>query len=170
MLIEGSGFALVIAVYLYLQGIAPQWPLGAAPPDLGPGSAITVILLLSLVPNFFITRWARAGDLRKVRLGVVFMAISGLLPLVLRIFEFAALNVRWDDNAYGSVVWLLLGLHTTHLLTDWLETLVLLGVMFSRHGDNRRRFGDIEDNVVYLNFVVLAWLPVYVCIYWLARL
>ena len=32
---------------------------------------------------------------------------------IVRVFEFRSLNVWWDTNAYGSVVWTLLGLHTT---------------------------------------------------------
>ena len=34
-------------------------------------------------------------------------------------------HVRWDDNAYGSILWLILGLHTTHLITDFADTVVL---------------------------------------------
>ena len=37
MLIEGTGFALAIAVYLYLMSLATVWPINAAPPDLLPG-------------------------------------------------------------------------------------------------------------------------------------
>lgn len=170
MLIEGSGFALVIAVYFYLYSVAPVWPVGAPPPDLGPGTWITVALLASLVPNHFMAQWAKAGDLRKVRASIGALAVIGFVPLTLRVFEFRGLNVSWDSNAYGSVLWLLLGLHTTHLLTDVVESLVLTGVMLSRHGDNKRRFGDIQDNAVYWVFVVVAWLPIYVCIYWVPRL
>jgi cytochrome c oxidase subunit 3 len=170
MLIEGSGFALVIAVYFYLQSIAPTWPIGAPPPDLGPGTWLTGVLLLSLVPNHFMAKWAKAKDLRDVRFAIVTMTLLAIVPLVLRAYEFPALNVSWDTNAYGSVVWLLLGLHTTHLLTDLVESLVLVGVMFSKHGDNARRFGDIVDNSVYWVFVVVAWLLIYGCIYWVPRL
>jgi heme/copper-type cytochrome/quinol oxidase subunit 3 len=42
--------------------------------------------------------------------------------------------------------------------------------MFTRHGDNARRFGDVQDNAMYWNFVVAAWLPIYACIYWIPRL
>jgi heme/copper-type cytochrome/quinol oxidase subunit 3 len=42
--------------------------------------------------------------------------------------------------------------------------------MFTRYGRSRRRFGDIQDNALYWNFVVLAWLPIYGCIYWIPRL
>ncbi|HEU0149605.1 MAG TPA: cytochrome c oxidase subunit 3 [Bradyrhizobium sp.] len=170
MLIEGTGFALIIAVYLYLMSLAPTWPLNAPPPDLLPGTLVTAILLISVVPNILVSRWAERQDLRKVRIGMVVMSVFGLVPLIVRAYEFPALNVLWDTNAYGSIVWTMLGLHTTHILTDLADTLVLAALMFTRHGDNLRRFGDVQDNAMYWNFVVATWLPIYGCIYWLARL
>ena len=170
MLIEGTGFALVIAVYLYLMSRASTWPIDAPPPDLLPGTLVTLILIASLVPNYLISRWAEQQDLHKVRIGVIVMSLFGIAPLIARAFEFPALRVSWDTNAYGSVVWTLLGLHTTHILTDLVDTLVLAALMFTRHGRNRRRFGDVQDNAMYWNFVVAAWLPIYACIYWIPRL
>jgi cytochrome c oxidase subunit III len=168
--IEGTGFALAVATYLYLQSVAPVWPLSAQPPDLIAGSLITVVLLASVLPNIFLSLWAERRNLRLVRLGLLLMSVLGAVPLVIRMFEFAALNVQWDTNAYGSVVWLLLGLHTSHLITDLADTLVLTALMFTRHADNKRRYGDVQDNAMYWNFVVLAWLPIYGCIYWIPRL
>jgi cytochrome c oxidase subunit 3 len=170
MLIEGTGFALVIAVYLYLASLNVTWPIDAPPPDLFPGTLVTVILVASIVPNYLVSRWAAQQDLSKVRIGMVVMSLFGILPLIVRGFEFPALRVSWDTNAYGSVVWTLLGLHTTHILTDLVDTIVLAALMFTRHGQNLRRFGDVQDNAVYWNFVVLAWLPIYGCIYWVPRL
>jgi cytochrome c oxidase subunit 3 len=170
MLIEGTGFVLAIAVYFYLMSIAAVWPIAAIRPNLLPGTIVTLILIASVVPNYLVSRWAEQQDLRKVRLGLVAMSVLGIVPVVVRFFEFPALNVSWDTNAYGSIVWLLLGLHTTHIITDLVDTLVLAALMFTRHGDNSRRFGDVQDNAMYWNFVVLAWLPIYGCIYWIPRL
>ena len=170
ILIEGTGFAIVAALYLYLASVAPAWPMDAPPPDLLPGTLLTLILLASLVPNNLLSRWAVAGDLSKVRIGIVIMTLAGVAPLIPRIFEFPALNVSWDTNAYGSTLWALLGLHTTHLITDVGETIVLAVLMYTRHGDSRRRFGDVQDNAMYWNFVVLAWIPIYALIYWVPRL
>jgi heme/copper-type cytochrome/quinol oxidase subunit 3 len=170
MLLEGSAFAVCIAIYIYLLTVAPAWPLAAPPPGLGAGTLVTVILLASLIPNGLLARWASQQNLRKVQVGTVIMTMFGIAPLVVRVFEFRALNIWWDANAYGSVLWLLLGLHSTHLVTDVIDTMVLLVLMFTRHGDNRRRFGDVEDNVMYWNFVVITWLPIYLCIYWIPRL
>ncbi|MBY5407831.1 cytochrome C oxidase subunit III [Rhizobium leguminosarum] len=169
MLIEGSGFGLAIAVYFYLMSLAPQWPIDAPPPDLLAGTCLTGLLLISVIPNMMVSRWARQKKLRRVQLGLVVMSLLGIAPLALRVFEFPALHISWDDNAYGSIVWTLLGLHATHILTDLIDTLVLTCLMFSRHGDNARRYGDVQDNALYWNFVVITWLPLYLCIYWVPR-
>ena len=170
MLIEGTGFALIIAVYLYLMALAPVWPLNAPQPEILPGTIVTLLLIVSLLPNYLVSRWAQQRDLRKIRIGLVLMTVLGVAPLIVRFFEFPALKINWDSNAYGSVVWTMLALHTTHIITDLADTVVLAALMFTRHGHNRRRYGDVQDNAMYWNFVVLAWLPIYFCIYWIPRL
>jgi heme/copper-type cytochrome/quinol oxidase subunit 3 len=108
-------------------------------------------------------------DLHRVRIGLVIMSAIGLALLVIRAVEFGHLNTRWDTDAYGSVVWVVLGLHTTHLATDVGDTIVLTVLMFTRHAQPRR-FSDVTDNVFYWNFVVLAWLPLYFVLDWIPRL
>ncbi|HEX3882111.1 MAG TPA: cytochrome c oxidase subunit 3 [Stellaceae bacterium] len=170
ILIEGTGFAIVIGMYLYLASLAPRWPIDAPPPSLGPGTGVLLVLLVSAVPNYLVMRWAQRDDLRRLRIGLVVMVLFGIAPLVLRAFEFPALHIKWDTNAYGSVTWLLLGLHTTHLITDLGETIVLMVLLFTRHGENKRRYGDLEDNALYWYFVIAAWVPIYAVLYWVPRL
>src|SRR5947209_9723868 len=62
MLIEGTGFALAIAVYFYLMSIAPAWPIDAPPPDLLAGTLVTIVLVASVVPNYLVSRWAGRSD------------------------------------------------------------------------------------------------------------
>jgi cytochrome c oxidase subunit III len=170
MALEGMGFALAAATYLYLADLDPEWPLSVGPPDLGPGTAVLVILLLSVVPNHVLARHARRCAMRPVRLWLVVMSVAGVAPLILRAFEFKAVKILWDTNAYGSIVWILLGLHTTHLVTDLGDTLVLTALMFTRHGYSGRRFSDVSDNAFYWDFVVVSWIPIYFLIYWAPRL
>jgi heme/copper-type cytochrome/quinol oxidase subunit 3 len=168
--LEATGFALAGAMYLYLAHIGQQWPNGAPLPDFWPGTIVTIILLVSYVPNYFASMWARNHDVGKVRLAMVVMTLFGIAPLVVRIFEFPAVKVMWDANAYGSIVWLLLGLHTSHLITDLGDTVVLTVLMFTRHGTVGKRLSDVSDNATYWNFVIASWLPIYVLIYWVPRL
>ena len=170
MLIEGAGFALAFAAYFFLMAQEKQWPASAFPPDLLWGTLTAALLLLSEIPNIWTKRAAEAMDMRKVRTGLIIMSLIALPIFVTRGIEFDHLNVGWDRSAYGSITWTILGLHTTHILTDLVDTLVLTCLMFSRHGDNPRRYGDVSDNAMYWNFVVATWLPMYVCLYWVPRL
>jgi cytochrome c oxidase subunit 3 len=169
ILLEGFGFAIAVSVYFYLMVTNEGWPLDAPPPDLLPGTASLLLLLLSLAPNHVLKGWAQAQALVKVRAGLVAMAFFGAAPLVIRYFEFKAFHILWDANAYGSIVWVILGLHTAHLLTDLGDTLVLAALMFTRHAHGRR-FSDVEDNALYWDFVVLAWAILYGVLYWAPRL
>jgi heme/copper-type cytochrome/quinol oxidase subunit 3 len=167
--IESMTLAVGGAVYLYLMAQEAHWPPAARNPDLGISTTLTALLVLSVIPNMWLKRRAERYDLKAVRIGMIVMSLIGAALVPLRLYEFARLNVQWDTNAYGSAVWGLLGLHTAHLVTDLVDTVVLAALLFSRHGSHARRFVDTAENAMYWNFVVLAWLPVYVIIYWLPR-
>jgi heme/copper-type cytochrome/quinol oxidase subunit 3 len=162
--IEGTVFALAIMMYFYLRTRVSVWPPEVPPPDLLWGTVNTLVLLASLVPNHFTKKAAERRDLRAVRIGMVICLAFAVVFLFLRILEFMMLNVWWDTNAYGSAVWLLLGLHTTHLLTDAFDTVVLAVLTFTGPLEGKR-YVDVSENAMYWYFVVFAWLPIYAVIY-----
>ena len=169
-LIEGTVFALAIASYFYFRTRMPTWPpAGIAPPDQRWGTVNTAVLLISMIPNALAKRAGERVDLRGVRIWMVVCLVFGVAFNVIRIYEFRHLNVMWDHDAYGSIVWVLLGLHTTHIITDFLDTAVLAVLMFVGPIEEKR-FVDVEENAAYWYFVVLAWLPIYGVIYWAPRL
>ena len=170
-LIEGTAFVLAIAVYFFLLNREAHWPPAPfAAPNLIAGTVFTVILLLSEIPNAIVKKAAERGDLRVVRKLLLVMTAIGTVLMIVRAFEFDSLNVLWSQNAYGSAVWLLLVLHTTHIATDWVDTIVLTGLMHTEHGIEARRLVDTSENALYWRFVWLAWLPYYGLLYWLPRL
>ena len=170
MLIEGTGFALAAGAYLYLQSQSPAWPpAGDRPPGLFWSGVFTLGLLVSQWPNLWVAKKAKAKDRKAVRRGVFGMTLVGAALLAARGFELAHLNVHWSHDAYGSVMWLLMVLHTTHVITDLLETAVLSLWLYT-HAVGDDQFADVEDNANYWSFVVFAWLPVYAIVYWAPRL
>jgi cytochrome c oxidase subunit III len=168
MVIEGTVFALAVMAYFYLRSHQATWPITSNPPDLSWGTLNTAVMLASFVPAHLAKRAAERLDLRGVRLWLVVSVVFGIVFTWLRAYEFAALNVRWDSNAYGSVVWLLLGLHTTHILTDLMDTIVLTVLFFTGPLDGKR-YVDVSENSFYWYFVVATWIPLYLVIYWGAR-
>ena len=169
IVIEGGMFAILIAAYFYLMTRASEWPPNTLPPDLMYGSVNTIVLVASLVPNYIYKRAAERRDLRKVQIWLLVSIVFAVAFTTIRAFEFGALNCSWDTNAYGSVVWTLLGFHTTHLVTDLLDTIVLTVLMFSGPIEGKR-FVDVSENAFYWYFVVLAWVPIYAVIYLVPRL
>jgi len=169
MAIESTVFAIAIVVYFYLRSHADAWPMSAPPPELSWGTINTVILVLSAVPNHLAKRAAERLDRGGVKLWLTMCLVSAFVFLVVRGFEFAALNVRWDANAYGSIVWMLMMLHTVHLITDTWDTTVL-DVLFFTGPLEGRRYVDVSENALYWYFVVLSWLPIYAVVYLAPRL
>jgi cytochrome c oxidase subunit 3 len=169
ILIEGTAFLLAGGAYMFLRGHTDPWPPNGLAPALWTGAAFTIAALLSELPNVWTNRVAHAFRLAPTQWGLVLMSAIGVGLLVLRGFEFAHLNVRWDANAYGSIVWALMILHTVHVVTDLADTVVLTVFCFT-HEVDENRFSEVSDNCLYWHFVVLAWLPIYGLIYWMPRL
>jgi cytochrome c oxidase subunit 3 len=166
--IEGTGFALACAAYIYLMGGAAQWPLSGRPPDLFWGTAQTVLLLVSLIPNYMLSHAARRRETGPTQILCVVLALFNAASLVVRAVEFPHLNAHWDVDAYGSIVFALMVLHTTHLLTDFVDTGFLTLFTFTHPMDDER-FSDVDDDCSYWAFVVACWLPIYVLVYWAPR-
>lgn len=167
MVIEGTGFALAGAAYLYLMTGGP-WPQDGPPPDLFWGTLMTVLLLTSLVPNAIASRAARRCQAGKARFWAVILFLFNAAAIVVRAFEFPHLNAHWDQNAYGSITWALMLLHTTHLVTDFIGTCLLTAMLFT-HPIDQERLSDVDDDAVYWAFVVAAWIPIYLLVYWAPR-
>jgi cytochrome c oxidase subunit III len=168
MVIEATVFALAVMAYFYLRSHQPTWPITSLPPDLLWGTLNAAVMLVSFIPAHRAKRAGERRDLQGVRLWLVVSVVFGVIFTVIRGMEFSTLNVRWDSNAYGSVVWLLLGLHTVHVVTDLIDTIVLT-VLFFRGPLDGKRYVDVSENSFYWYFVVWTWLPIYFVIYWGAR-
>lgn len=168
MTIEGVAFGFMVVIYFYLRDISRVWPDAGSPPDLLWGTLNLAVILVSAAPNYLAQEAALDRSLPRVRIWLYVCSAFGIALVAVRWFEFGALNVRWDDGAYGSVVWVLMGLHSFNLLTDVLDTFVLTAVTYSKPVEGKR-FVDIAENCGYWYFVVLTWLPIYAVVYFGAR-
>jgi cytochrome c oxidase subunit III len=169
MVIEGMVFAMIIMSYIYLKGRVPHWPPSGPGPDLFWGTLNTVILIGSCLPAALAKKAAERFDLAKVRLWMTVALAMALAFNIVRAFEFGALNVRWDSNGYGSIVWVLLGFHTVHVVTDFLDSAVLTALTFIGPMDEHK-FVDVSENSLYWYFVVISWLPIYALVYYAPRI
>jgi heme/copper-type cytochrome/quinol oxidase subunit 3 len=168
MLIEGTMFAITVSAYFFLRTRSSDWPPGLMPPRLTAGTINLILFVISVLPAIWTQKVAQRGDLMRTRIGLVVMSLFGVGNLIARVYEFPSLMSTWDSNAYASITWMLLGLHTVHLATDWADTVVLAVLMFTDRIDGKR-FMDSSENSDYWYFVVLTWIPIYLVIYWAPR-
>jgi heme/copper-type cytochrome/quinol oxidase subunit 3 len=159
IVIEGTTLFICAITYLYLRVTVGQWAPTYAPlPDLGVAGVQVALMLASNVPMVMVDRAARRIDLPAVRAGLVIISLLAVVMCVLRGFELAALNVRWDHSAYGTAAWAILVSHATLLLVETLETLVLTALVFSPKLE-QRDISAVSDNAIYWYFMTAAWLP-----------
>jgi cytochrome c oxidase subunit III len=169
ILIESTVFALAIVTYFYLRERSYLWPPHGTAPALIYGTLNTLVLLVSLIPNQWTKKMAEEEDLQGVRIGLTVCVLFSVAFVILRGFEFGVLHTSWNDSAYGSIVFGLLILHTIHLVTDLIDSVVLAVLMFTGPLSGRR-FVDVSENAFYWYFVVGSWLLIYATVYWAPRM
>lgn len=164
--IEGTVFATLIASYFYLRMGEPSWPPpGIDPPKLLLPTLNTVLLLASSVPVYLADKGIPEGKVRRLFWGMLAGAGMGLLFLVLKAVEYADVPYRWDDHAYGSIVWLTVGFHSSHVLSVIAKSIVVAVLAWRGYFNAERHLG-VQINGIYWHFVVAVWLPLYAVLYW----
>jgi cytochrome c oxidase subunit 1/cytochrome c oxidase subunit I+III len=175
--IETTMFALAVGAYFYLRQNFEHWPPPLAQmtaplhplPDLTFGTLTTIVLLLGCLPMILTDRAARREERTLAQIGLAICICFGITAIVFRCFEFPAVKFRWDSNAYGSIVWFILGMHLTHLLVVTIETLFMFLWSILREFDMKHRI-DITSVAVYYYWVTGVWLVLYAIIYFTPRL
>ena len=163
--IECTVFAIAVGAYFYLRARASAWP----PPSVGPpgqtAPAINLaILLVSVLPAVYLDHAGRRQDAKGIRIGLALNLVFGTAFLVGRYFEFKALHCLWNSNAYGSVTWTLLGMHTSNLLTSLLETAIVFAYVLFKPIE-QRHFLDARLDGVFWYFIVVTWVPLYAVVF-----
>jgi cytochrome c oxidase subunit 3 len=106
---------------------------------------------------------------RGVVYGLAAMLALGCVSLVLRWYEFPVLNVKWNENAYASLVWSLLGLHFLYIAIEVVEVAVLL-MWTALYELDENRAGDVILTAEYWYWTVSVGVVIYGVVYIFPRL
>ena len=120
--------------------------------------------LLACIPQHRASQAAINAKLRPMRRNLLFASMFAALGIALRIWLFTELPFRWDDHAYGSVVWGLLGLHLFHALTALAEDSVYCVLLFVGPVEEKHRVDvEVSAPLAYLvaGGAVLVWAVVF---------
>jgi cytochrome c oxidase subunit III len=165
IIIEGTTLFICAVTYFYLRRNFQTWPPEHVfRPALVIPTVQAILMLLSNIPMRAVDRASSRMDLSGVRRGLVICSVLIVLMTVLRVFEFRALNVRWDTSAYGSAAWATLVAHTTLLGLEMAETIAITVLIFGREVEERDLSG-VSDNAAYWYFLTGVWIPLYIMVF-----
>ncbi len=165
IIIEGTTLFICAVSYFYLRRNYATWPPEHIyRPALLIPTIQAVLMLGSNIPMHAVDRASHRMDLAGVRRGLVICSILIVAMSVLRIFEFQALNVRWDTTAYGSAAWATLTAHGTLLILEMAETIAITIMLFGKSVEERDLSG-VSDNALYWYFLTGSWSPLYVIVF-----
>jgi cytochrome c oxidase subunit I+III len=163
--IEGTLFVLSLLSYFYIRQNYAMWP----PTPAGDRATLAgglglAALLLSVYPLWKTSVCAFRGDLGGMRLWLGLGTILGLAFSVCRYLEFHWIQFRYDDHAYGSIFWLIVGLHTFHGVVSVGENVMLWLFLFTGKIEKHHHV-DYDVNSLYWYFVVASWALFYPILY-----
>lgn len=164
--IEATVFTTLIVSYFYLKMGSGAWPPRPIPlPELALPTINTVILLASSASMHWADTRIKAGEERKLAMGITVSVVLAITFLALKAYEYTAqVHYRWDDHAYGSIVWTIIGFHSAHVVALVLKSVIVATLAWRRYFSQEWRLA-ITVNGIYWHFVVAVWIPLYVVLY-----
>ena len=178
LMIETTMFGILIALYFSVMMNTSPFPpprtdrlpvIYYSEPDLTLPVIGLIVLIVSLAPGIFLDVSARRRKPVAVKVGLIMTLLFNLAAIVIRYYEFDSLHFKWNDNAYGSITWMILGIHLFHLLAMFCEDTLLLGWTFSEGVDDKHAL-DLTVMAVYWYWIVGILLVLFPLVYIVPRM
>jgi heme/copper-type cytochrome/quinol oxidase subunit 3 len=177
LFIETAMFGSLVALYFSVMMNTSPFPPPRADrmpviydsaPDLFLPTIGLIVLLVSLIPGIWLDLSARKRDANAIRIAVVVTLLFNLAAIIIRYYEYNSLRFKWNDNAYGSVTWMILGMHMLHLFVMFSEDVYLTLWTYIKGVDDKHAL-DLTVTAVYWYWIVGIWVPLYLLVYIVPR-
>ena len=158
---EGTLFAGLIASYFFLRAASKQWPPpGIEEPKLTLAIVFSLVLWGSSIPMLVAERGIKRGSQRALRAGLMLAWIMGAAFLLFSLHDFDELKFGWRDNAYGSIYYTTVGLHTFHVFVGLVMSIVVqIKAWLGKFSEERHV--TVQVYAMYWHFVDAVWLFVF---------
>jgi len=155
------------------SALAPSIAIGCTWPPMGitpfnPYSiplVNTIFLLLSGATITYTHIYLINGDFGKTAFGFLETLMYATAFTLLQCEEYLTASFAISDGIYGSVFYMITGLHGTHVIIGTLFIFVCFIRFLKSHFTRTHHLG-FEFSVWYWHFVDGVWLFVYMSLYW----
>lgn len=175
--IETAMFGILVAIYFSVMMNTEPFPpprvermpvLYRSFPDLTLPIIGLIVILASMIPGAFLDRAARQKQVGLIKILLPVTLTLNIVAIIIRYYEFDSLLFKWEDNAYGSITWMILGMHLFHLIVLACEDIFLLIWTYVKGVDDKHLL-DLTVLAVYWYWVVGIWLALFGIVYLVPR-
>jgi heme/copper-type cytochrome/quinol oxidase subunit 3 len=158
---EATLFACLLAGWFYLRAASSQWPpAGVELPDLTLSIPFSFVLWGSSLPVLYAERALKRGRVGSFRAGMALAWLLGAAFLAYTAYDFHDLHFGWRDHAYGSAFYVIVGLHTIHVVVGLaMGAVVQVKAALGRYDAGHHRSAEVV--ALYWHFVDAVWLFVF---------
>jgi heme/copper-type cytochrome/quinol oxidase subunit 3 len=166
---EAMLFAYLLFSYFYLASMSRGVFPPGGPPALELTAPNTVILLASSGTMYWGELGMRAGNVKRLRLGMLATLLLGAVFLTIQGIEYSRKAFTPATHAYGSLFFTITGFHGAHVFVGLLIN-VVVQVWAWRDWFSQERHLAVTNAAMYWHFVDAVWLVVFFSLYVTPRL
>ncbi|HLI43698.1 MAG TPA: heme-copper oxidase subunit III [Acidimicrobiales bacterium] len=160
-------FSGLFAAFFTIRANARVWPPPGTKLDTYQALAFTFVLLASS-PTMQFAVWAQErGEFRKAKVWLVTSFLLGAAFLANQAYEWKTLPFRPRTNAYGSLFYIMSGLHGLHVLLGLVAMIALYGRLAGRKGDPGETT-VFQGVSYYWHFVDIVWIGLFSALFLLS--
>jgi heme/copper-type cytochrome/quinol oxidase subunit 3 len=155
---EATLFAGLIGSYFFLRAASRQWPPpGIEEPKLTLTIIMSFVLWGSSIPMLFAERGIKHGRQGSLRFGLMAAWIMGAAFVAYSVKDFSELRFSWGENAYSSIFYTTIGLHTFHVFVGLMMS-VVVQIKAWQNKFSAERHVTVQVYAMYWHFVDVVWL------------
>ena len=160
-------FSGLFAAFFTIRAHAAVWPPKGTKLDTYQALIFTFVLLASS-PTMQFGVWAQErGERAKARAWIVVSLLLGAAFLGNQLYEWNTLPFRPSTNAYGSLFYLMSGLHGLHVLLGLVAMIALLARLSGPKGDPGET-PVFQAVSYYWHFVDIVWIGLFSALFLLS--
>ena len=162
-------FSGLFAAFFTIRASAKVWPPPGTKLDTYQALVFTFVLLASS-PTFQLGVWAQErGEYKKARNWIIASFLLGAAFLGNQAYEWKTLPFRPRTNAYGSLFYIMSGLHGLHVLLGLVAMIALLGRLAgSLKGGDPGETSVFQAVSYYWHFVDIVWIGLFSALFLLS--
>jgi heme/copper-type cytochrome/quinol oxidase subunit 3 len=177
LFIETTMFGILVAIYVTVAMNTDPFPpvrgdrlptIHDAVPDLFLPTIGLIVLIVSLGPAIWLDLSARRRNEGAIKIAILVTLVFNIVAFIIRYYEFDALYFKWNDNAYGSITWMILGMHMLHIIVLGVEDIYLVLWTYLKGVDEKHAL-DLTVTATYWYWIVGIWILLFPLIYFTPR-